>query len=243
MGGIEADGLLECLKGLDVVLLPPKVPPHQITAVGLQVGGLRARANRVLPGREPRLHRLDDSRGNLVLDGEYVRGLPVESLRPELVASRGVGHLGGDAQPASCRAHAAFQDVANRQRARDRREVAGLASRPERRGAGGDANPLDPDERVHDLLGHALAEVLLVLRRTHVRERKHRDRDLRRRRRRRRRLGRCGKAEPRLAQAVHQAFDEIGVPPLLKLRARFSGEGRPQREQLAKGSSGRFTLS
>ena len=36
--------------------------------------------------------------------------------------------------------------------------------------------PVDADERVHDLLGHALAEVVLVLAGAHVRERQHRDR-------------------------------------------------------------------
>src|SRR5262245_37371234 len=49
--------------------------------------------------------------------------------------------------------------------------------------------------------------------------------------------------QPRLSKAFHQAFDDVGFPPLLKLRSRFGGEVRAQRQQLMKGSAGRWKFS
>ena len=105
-------------------------------------------------------------------------GLAVEALRPELKAAGDVGQLRGDAKPVARRPHAALEDVAHGERAGDRGQV---RSRPAARGRPRSATrrgfPSTRDERVHDLLGHPLAEVLLVLRGAHVGERQHRDRD------------------------------------------------------------------
>ncbi len=60
---------------------------------------------------------------------------------------------------------------------RDTTQVASLPARTEGRRQRRDADPNDADERVHDLLGHALAEVLLALVGAHVGEGQHRDRD------------------------------------------------------------------
>jgi hypothetical protein len=103
-------------------------------AVGLEVTGLRSGVNGPRSRSEPGLHGLDDARGDLVQDGEDVDDLPVEALRPELVAARDIGELGRDTQPAPRRAHAALEDVAHGERAGDGRKVAAALLRPEGRG-------------------------------------------------------------------------------------------------------------
>ena len=167
---VPADGLLEGAEGPGEVLLPAKVPTLQVASVGLEVRGPRPDDDRVLPRREVGLDGHDDARGDFVLDREDVLGLAVESFRPELKAARGVGQLGGHSQPITRRPHAAFEHVTHGEGAGDRGHVAAVLPRAERRGPRRDADALDPDERVHDLLGHALAEEFLVLRGAHVRE-------------------------------------------------------------------------
>ena len=159
------------------------MPALQVAAVSLEVVGLRSGGNGSRAGPEPGLHRADDARGNFVLDGEDVDRLLVEPLRPELVAARDVGQLCRGPQPAAGRSHTALEDMVDGEGARDRRQVGAVLPRPERRGPGRHADPVDPHERVHDLLGHPLAEVFLVLRRAQVREWQHGDRDRRNRRR------------------------------------------------------------
>ena len=46
----------------------------------VDLAGLRSSVNGSRAGPEPSLHRVDDTRGDLVLDGEDVDGLPVEPL-------------------------------------------------------------------------------------------------------------------------------------------------------------------
>ena len=53
--------------------------------------------------------------------------------------------------------------------------VVAFLSGAERRGPGRHADPVDVDQRVHDLLGHAFAEILLVFRRAHIDEWNHGD--------------------------------------------------------------------
>ena len=227
VSGIEADGLLEGGEGLAEVLLPPKVPALQVAAVGLEVADLRAGLNGSRSRSEASLHRVDDSRRDLVLDGEDVRGVAIESLRPEVEAARDIGQLGGDPQPAARRPNAALEDVVDGEGPRDRGQVGALLPRPKRRGPGCHADPVDPHERVHDLLGHALAEVILVFRGTQVRERQHRD-------------GHGGNGlrggigarrgrhlQPRFSQAVQEGLHVHRLPPLLEIRPDVGGEIRP----------------
>ena len=178
MRRIEADGLLEGAKRPGVVLLRiSEVPRLQIAAISLEVMRLRPDTNGPFSRGETGLHGLDDSGGDLVLHSEHVRRVAIEALRPELIAAHDIGELRGHAKPVAGRPHAALEDVAHRERTRDGRQVAVVVAGPEGGGARCDADPVDADQRVHDLLGHPLAEVLLVLRGAHVREGQHRDRD------------------------------------------------------------------
>jgi len=159
-----------------VVFSPAEGTASQVVAVGLKVVRLRSARHDPLAGRQPRLHGLDNARGDLVLDGEDVGRLAIEAIRPELIAARRVGELRRDAQPAPRRPHAALEDVIHRKRPCDRSKIATVTTRAESGGSRRDAHALDGHERVHDLFGHPFAEVLLVLRRTHVGERQHGDR-------------------------------------------------------------------
>ena len=163
MSRIEADGLLEGPNGPAVVLLGvPTMLAQQVAAIGFQVSGLRSGVDGSRSRSEPGLHGLDDAGGDLVLHGEYVLQLPVEALGPDLVARGDLAQLGGDAQLAAGRPHAALQHLLHREHAPDPAEVLLLPARPEGRGPRRHADSLDADECVHDLLGHSLAEVLLV---------------------------------------------------------------------------------
>ena len=242
VGRIEADGLLERAERPGVVLdRVPQVAASQVAAVGLEVARRRPGRHGVRARGQPGLHRLDHPRGDLVLHGEDVRVLAVEPLGPQVETGGHVGELGRDAQPAAGRAHAAVEDMAHRQRAGDRRRVAALALRAEGRGARRHPDPVDPDERVHDLLGHPLAEVILVPGRAHVGERQHRDRN-----RSARRIG-GGRghrsvevgAETRLVQSLHQVLDQPRVEPLLEELASGPGEvGLGTRQRARRGASG-----
>jgi hypothetical protein len=151
----------------------------QVKAISLEVACLGPGPYASFPLTKTRLDCLDDSGSDLVLHREDIDGIAIESFRPELVAARHIGELGGDAQPVSGGAHATLEHVVHRKRASDRREVAAIAAGAECRGSRRHADSVDPYERAHDLLGHPFAEVLLILCRAHIRERQHRDRNLR----------------------------------------------------------------
>jgi len=169
-----------------------------------------------------------DAGGDLVLDSEDVRGVPIEALRPELEAAADVGQLGRDAQPVARRPHAAFEDVSHRQGPGDRRKVSPALLGSEGRRPRCDTDPGDLRESVHDLVGHSLAEVVVVLRRAHVGERQHGDRDL------------CGRfvrrldSEARLAQPFQEIPDELRVEPFLEEQRTRFGEVGLAGEQIAQ---------
>jgi len=139
--------------------------------------------------------------------------------------------------------NAAVEYVVDGESSRDRGQVGPVLPRSERRGPGRDANAVDPDERVHDLLGHSLAEVLLVLRRAHVREGQHRDRHGFGDRRSSRVRLRPGDVEPGLAPAIDQALHIRGLPPLLDVLADGGGKLGPHFEQVLHGSRGRTAFA
>ena len=62
---------------------------------------------------EPCFHGPNDARGDLVLDGEDVDRVLVESLRPELAAARHIGELRRDTQPDARGPYAALENVAH----------------------------------------------------------------------------------------------------------------------------------
>ena len=81
----------------------------------------------------------------------------------------------GDTHALARLAHAAVEHRAHREQPRDLAVVYGAVLELEGSGAGCDAQPAHPGERIDDLLGGALAEIPLVAAWTHVGEREHRD--------------------------------------------------------------------
>ena len=221
MRRIEADGLLEGAKGPGEVLLRRE-------GAGPSDSCGRPRGSRAAAGREPRAPRgepgldgLDDARGDLVLDGEDVRGLPVEALRPELVAARDVGQLRGDAQPARptsarCPRGRGPRRARGRSRADRRRPAArGTPRSATRRGCPSIRtsafmiSSAIPSQRYSWSFAGLMSENGSTAIATAVAAP-------------RRRIGlrRHGHVEPRLAQAVDQALHVLRLPPLLEVAAR-----------------------
>src|SRR5688572_4421256 len=90
----------------------------------------------------------------------------------------GVDELRCDADPPTGPPHAAFEDRADVERLPDSADVLVLVSECERRGTRNDAQAWHAGQRVEDLLGETVAEVLVFLVRAEVGERQDRDRGL-----------------------------------------------------------------
>ena len=122
------------------------------------------------------LQRVDDGTRDRLLQVEYVGELSLVRVRPQLIAVGRIDEERGHADPASHFPNAALEDDIDVQSLRDfidagRPPLECIAGR-----ARGDPQPVHPRERVNQFLGHAVAEVLVVLSRADVDERQHRDR-------------------------------------------------------------------
>ncbi len=87
-----------------------------------------------------------------------------------MVAVGDVDELGGDPEPVAGLADAALEDGLHVELFPDLADVLFGTLELERRGAGGDAQVLDPAQPVDELLGDPFAEVVLVLVGAHVDE-------------------------------------------------------------------------
>ena len=135
----------------------------------------------------------------------------VVALGPDLCIGRGLQQLRGDAHPVARLAHAAFEHVRDVQRTRDLRRRDGLALVRERRIAGRDGQRRNAAEVGDDVLGDAVAEILLLRVAAHVHERQDDDRRLLAGRA----LGRVQPGNSRLAGAraclLHRAGCRLGL--------------------------------
>ena len=129
-----------------------------------------------MAGQELHLQRFDDRASDLVLHGEDAGQLALVGLRPQVVPARHVDDLCRDADAVPLLAYASFQHGSDVELASDVGELHALALEEEGRGASRHVQPLDVGEGVQDFLRDAVREVLLILLRAQVGERKHRDR-------------------------------------------------------------------
>ena len=121
------------------------------------------------------LQRLDHLACNVVLHGEDVVERAVVGLRPEVRTVGGPDELRGDPHLLAGLPHAALQDVRDVELLADHPQVFVPSLELERRGAPDHAQLGQLRQQVEQFLRQAIREVFLVLARTHVRERQHRD--------------------------------------------------------------------
>src|SRR5262249_52995927 len=118
----------------------------------------------------------DHALSDLVLDGKDVVERAIEALGPEMKTSRDFNELNGNAQLIASFANAAFKQRFDTKLLADGSNVRADAAKLKGSGASRHAKTVNARERVDQLFGNALAEVVLVASRTHVYERKHGDR-------------------------------------------------------------------
>ena len=118
----------------------------------------------------------DDDRGDFVLDGEDVRQLAIEALRPELIAVVGIDELRRDAHAIARPTNAAFQGRPDPQSPADFSDVEILIPKCKRRCAGNHAQAGNARERTDDFLRDAVTEVLVIPQRAQICKRQHHDR-------------------------------------------------------------------
>jgi hypothetical protein len=124
-----------------------------------------------VPGAKGSDHRF----GDLVLDREHVVERPVETLRPPVISAGDVHQLNRDAKTVIGLANAALEQRGNAELLSGGADVHGRASELERRAARSNTEAFYVRQHIDDLLRHALAQIVLVTTRAHVREGKNRD--------------------------------------------------------------------
>ncbi len=168
-------GLCETLVALDCLAEETDGPIHrgvrsvpqvglsaQVQVVRLCIAGTAALDQLPLLPAQADAQRSNELLRDLGLDREDVAEIPVIALRPQVIAVRGTHELRGDPHALTRLADAALEHRAYTERATDFAHVGGPALELERRGARGDPQVADAAQRVDDLLGDAVAEVLLV---------------------------------------------------------------------------------
>ena len=149
--------------------------PSQVVLVRLG-RRLRTAQRRFLTlAQVPAPKRKDHGLGNLVLNREYVIERPLEAQCPPLIPAGDVDELDRDAEAVLHLADAALEQCGDAELPFGGGDVE-RATELERRAARSDTQAVHVRQCVDHLLRHALAEILLIVTRAHVRERKNRDR-------------------------------------------------------------------
>ena len=158
-----------------------KPAPHQVEAIGLGVDGRALRDVSRSCGSILRRSALDDGTRDIVLQFEDVLELAVIAFGPHMAVGAPVDQLRGDAHPVVHLAHAAFEQVLHAEPRRHLVDVDVLSLVGEGGVARDDEQRRDLREIGDDVLGDAVAEIVLLRVAAHVDEGQHRDRGLVRR--------------------------------------------------------------
>ncbi len=113
---------------------------------------------------------------DVVLDFEDIGKFPIVTLGPDVAAARSVNQLGGDPNPISGLANAAFESEPDAELAAYLRDVERLVLVDECRIARDDEQAGDLAEIGDDVLGDSITEILLISIAAHVVEGEHDDR-------------------------------------------------------------------
>ena len=203
--------LVELDRTLQVFLtaLLPDRATLQVQLVGFNVLSGRTRALRELLVLRCELDAqlADDRTGDLVLHLEDIRELAVVGFRPEMKTGLRVDELRRDPHLVASLANAAFEHGFDTQLAAHLPDVHVAALVGERRGARRDLQTRNARQQVEQLLGHAVAEIVLGGITAQIRERQHGDRPAA--------LARHRTPEPALVQQItqpgHQQHDDRGI--------------------------------
>src|SRR5688572_8539733 len=170
------------LDGALVPLFRPRVPeiaPPPVELIRLRIGGSALHQGGVPPLPKLYLEGADDFTRDLLLHAKHVRHVAVVVLRPEVLVGPRIDELRGDPHAPAALPNAALENVTDVELLRD------LPDRLIRSFIVHRRSPRDHSELGYtrqareDLLGEAVAEVLVVAGRAQVDERQHRDRALR----------------------------------------------------------------
>ncbi len=106
--GVSCNSFMEVDDSLPHRRIGPLVQGIHSFEIRVMRGNVERRARRRSVTTDPEL--VQDACGDVVLNGEDIRELTVEALRPYLVAVVGVHELRGDAYAIACLAYAALEN-------------------------------------------------------------------------------------------------------------------------------------
>ena len=124
------------------------------------------------------LQRAGDRLCDLILHRKYVRHLAIVAFGPEMISVRRIDELSRDAYAAARSAHATLKDRTHIERFGDLSDVLLLSPKSKRGRASSDLQARNVRQGVDNLFGKTVAEVFVLLVRTHVGEGKHGNRGL-----------------------------------------------------------------
>ena len=152
-----------------------KLSAAQIVLVRLEVLRRHLLDGPAFVRKQPDPQRLHDPVGDFVLHGEHVGEVPIVALRPQMPAGLAVDQLCDDPDAPARLADAPLQHVAYAQLFAQLLQLHGRTLVGERRIARGHIQARDPGEVGDEILGNAVAEVLLLRIAAHVDERQDHD--------------------------------------------------------------------
>lgn len=136
----------------------------EIEQIGFEVAGGRTASDAVaFQSVQGHVQRLQYDRiGQFILQFEQVLDASIEVFRPQMESRLAVDQLCSDPEALTGTAHAAFENRAHFEFARDFTQIDVSALVGKRRGPRRNVQPRYASERVNQLFGETVAEVLLV---------------------------------------------------------------------------------
>src|SRR5215469_9744438 len=121
------------------------------------------------------LQSLSDPLCNFLLNRKHILHLTVVALRPQMISIRSRHQLRRDAQTVVSSSHTALKNGANLELFSDNAQVDIFTFERESRASRNNVQSLNLRQRVDDLLGDSVGEVLVLWVRAHVGERQYHD--------------------------------------------------------------------
>jgi hypothetical protein len=134
----------------------------EIDGIRLQVVGGRLHQHCLLFPEQLDPKRVSDGARDLVLNGEHVLRVPIVGVGPEQVPVGHIDQLRREPEPPAGAADAALEHGADLEPLADRPDVFELALERKDRCSRYHVQPADLRQRVDQLVGHAIGEVLVV---------------------------------------------------------------------------------